>query len=226
MSREIKFIELVHRRPDISDERFHYHWRAIHGPIGAAMANVGGYLQLHRIAPALPGLIPAGCEGVVEAWFEDEAALRRNFDDPVYLTQAVPDQVHFLDRERKTGFLTYEHVVLAGEPDRSDAVKAVLLLKRAERTETERFDREARDAIAALVDAAAPAHATETLRYDGDAAGSTPAFDAVAFLAWSTLAELEAAWAAPAVTDLLPDLAAFADLTRSRGFVGEQHRVK
>jgi hypothetical protein len=48
----------------------------------------------------------------------------------------------------------------------------------------------------------------------------------VVFLGWPTLADLESAWASSRVAAVLAGLSAIADLTRSHGFVGEEHRVK
>jgi hypothetical protein len=229
MADTIKFIEPSYRRPDISEERFHHHWRAVHGPMSAGLP-VGGIFQLHRIAPALPGLIPMRCEGVVEAWFEDEAAVNRTFADAVYLDQARPDNAAYLDSTNNNRLFTREEVVRGrGDEDR-DLVKAVVLLKRRDDVAPAAFAEAWHAWSAATIDAAAPVSASRcTVVRDGsriqDWLLEGARFDAVEILGWRTLAELESAWSAT-VRARLPLLGAFADLTSSAGFVGEEHRVK
>ena len=224
MSEKITFIEPTYRRPDISEERFHYHWRAIHGPIGAAMANVGGYIQLHRVVPGLEGLIPLTCPGIVEAWFESEAAMLRTYDDPVYLEQAKPDNEHYVDIPRASRFFGTEEVVVAGDDEARNGVKALVLLERRADVEPEQFVAAWRAWSDAVTEAAAPIRATRCPVL-AEGPGSTAGFDGIELLAWPTLAELEAAWSA-SVVPLLPQLAAFADLTGCAGWAGEEFLMK
>jgi hypothetical protein len=221
---KLKFIEPTYRRPDISVERFHYHWRAIHGPIGAALASVGGYIQLHRVVPGLPGLLPLGCEGISDSWFPSVEAMEGTYDDPVYQERAKPDNDYYADVNRGAKLFAREEVVVAGGDERPDGVKAVVLLKRRDDVAAERFAEDWRAWSAEVVEAAGPVHAARcTTLTDGPR--TTVPFDAVELLAWPTLAELEAAWDG-VVRPLLPALGAFADLTVSAGWAGEEFHMK
>jgi hypothetical protein len=222
---EIKLIELVHKRPDISDERFHYHWKVVHGPLGQAMVHLIRYIQLHRVGPCLPGLPIVACEGIVEGWFSSLETLQATFVDPAYIDGTRPDEELFLDQARLTAILAREETLEAGAPDRPAGAKAVLLLKRRPDLDIDEFQTLWRVFGEELTAAASPWHAVRSVPLDTEYDVGEPAYDGFDFLAWPDLMTTERAWDSGPVRDLLPRLADFADLTRSAGFLAEEYRV-
>lgn len=80
----IKRISFLKRQPHLSPEEFRHEWFEIHAPLVRAFPTLLGYRQnliLSRQSP--PGrpadydAIPA--DGIVEMWFESEAALQASF---------------------------------------------------------------------------------------------------------------------------------------------------
>ena len=225
-SRYIKLIEFVHKRPDISDERFHYHWKVIHGPLGQGMVHLIRYIQLHRIAPSLPGLPTLECEGVVEGWFESMETVEKTFVDPAYLEHTLPDEELFLDQARLTAIFADEELLVPGTPDRPIGAKAMLSLRRRPDLSTEEFRQGWREFSERLIAAAHPVHFSRSVPRAAEyEEGRQPLYDGFDFVTWESLEALERAWSSDAVRALLPSLGDFADPSRSAGFVAEEYRV-
>src|SRR5579862_2509163 len=90
----------VFKLPALSDERWHHHWRDVHGPMVARLSILTRYVQIHRVAPTLEGFQGYGCIGLVDVTFAtaaDAASLQSN---PDYVTGAHRDEANFLDRKR------------------------------------------------------------------------------------------------------------------------------
>lgn len=222
---EIKLVELVFKRPDISDERFHHHWKVIHGPLGAGMRHLYRYVQLHRIHPFLPGMPPIGCEGVVEGYFHSRATLEETFTETAFLERTKPDEPLFLDVGRLTPILTGDQVVVPGPPDRRAGAKAALLLRRAPNLEIEEFRERSARFAQRLAEVCDPQHLTHAVALQSEYAQGEPVFDSFHFLAWPDVFALEEAWSAPQVKDALRELSSFADVPGCAGFLAEEHRV-
>src|ERR1700691_5517871 len=89
---EVKLIELVPKRDDISDDLFHYHWYTIHGPLARGVQGLRRYIQHHRIYERVEGLPPLRYQGRVEAWLDDERALAESPSDPHYAQHVAPHE--------------------------------------------------------------------------------------------------------------------------------------
>jgi hypothetical protein len=223
---EIKLIELVVKRPDISDERFHYHWKVIHGPLGRAMKHLVRYVQLHRIHPYLPGLPPIDCEGIVEGWFLSRQTLQQTFAEPTVLERTKPDEPLFLDVDRLTPILAAGEEIVPGALERPAGAKAALLLRRPEGVELAEFRARSREFAVRVAAATGVQHASHDVALDSEYDdGAQPPYDSFVFITWPDALALEAAWQQPATRSLLGEIGAFADFPRSAGFLAEEHRV-
>jgi len=102
-----KLIAFLHKRPDLSFERFQRHWREVHGPLAAAIPGNRRYVQCHaRRGIYAAGRAPA-FDGIPMSWFDDEAALRAARGTPDY-ARTRADEPNFLEPGRLPFVITRE----------------------------------------------------------------------------------------------------------------------
>jgi uncharacterized protein (TIGR02118 family) len=116
----IKFFGLIPRRPDISSEEFHDHYRHPHGTLGKEIPGFRGYVQSHQISTDLLGGDQTVFEAVAEVWFDNMSDAVRLGEDPHYLEHLQPDEPNFVDMDKLKWLYTTEEVVLSG-PDPREA---------------------------------------------------------------------------------------------------------
>ena len=128
----IKGFALIPKRPDVSDEKFHTHWRTIHADLALRILALRRYVQSHRIPSQVPGFAASPYEGAAEIWFDDLATAQGLKDNPDYLEGAFKDEPNFIDVPRLTFLNTRENVVVAGPQLAKDApgIKGLFLVKR------------------------------------------------------------------------------------------------
>jgi EthD domain len=110
----IKLFAFLIKRPDISDDYFHLHWKYPHGEIGKGTTTVVGYVQSHRMRVDHPMMRPAVFDGVAEVWFANEADAFGLGDNPSYRRGAFLDEPNFLDVEKIDFSVTQEIVLIDG----------------------------------------------------------------------------------------------------------------
>lgn len=100
----IKFVGMLKRKPGISAEEFHHHWRNIHGPFVMGIPEfaryVRKYVQCHAMAAqtTVAGAGPASpFDGIAEIWFDSPEEMRKAFSEPRYLSEIRADERKFLD---------------------------------------------------------------------------------------------------------------------------------
>src|SRR5919198_1683687 len=93
----IKVFALLPKKPGISDEQFHRHWRAVHAPLALRIASLRRYVQSHRLPQPVPGFSGSPYEGAAEVWFDDLQAASRMRESPEYLEGAFRDEPNFID---------------------------------------------------------------------------------------------------------------------------------
>lgn len=218
----IKGFALIPKRPDISDEQFHTHWRTIHAELAFRISALRRYVQSHRLPHVIPGF-SSPYEGVAEIWFDDLATAQGLKDNPEYVDGAFRDEPNFIDVSRLRFLNTRENVVVAGPA----GIKGVFLLKRKPSLSVAEFQDYWRNIHAPLVPR------TPGLRryvqchvcpetYETD----TPAFDGVAELSWPDLATFEQAWASDELQlEQFEDVKRFVDTASSVAFLAEENRV-
>jgi len=111
-ARRIELVALLARKPGMSREDFHRHWRERHGPlvVEALGHHLAGYEQHHRLAAD---------EGHDEEWdgvaiqrFASQEAFQAFMADPAFAEKVVPDQDAFIDMARVVWFLSEPAEVL------------------------------------------------------------------------------------------------------------------
>jgi hypothetical protein len=111
----IRFLSLIARRPDVSKQEFHDHWRHPHGTMGRLIPGLLDYVQAHQIDTALLGPGQAEYEGVAISGVDSPAAADKLLREPQYVDKVAPDEPSFQDLPRNRFFSTEEEV-LASRP--------------------------------------------------------------------------------------------------------------
>lgn len=224
----IKVLYLIPKRPDISDEQFHRHWREVHAPLALRISGLRRYVQSHRIKH--PGFgLSCPYEGVAEVWFDSLEAAKKMRESREYLEGAFADEPNFIDTSRLTWLATQENVVVAGPPVAKDtpSVKGLFFPKRKPGLSVEEFQRYWRTEHAAIVPKTpglrryVQCHVLPETYQEG-----TPTYDGVAELWWPDLTSVERAAASPEFrVEQLNDARQFVDVENLEGFVAEEYRV-
>lgn len=107
----IKTVTLLRRRPDLSSEDFHRHWREVHAPLVLRLPDVVRYVQCRPVegGPSTDATIDA----IAEVYYADLDALRHTLESPEY-AELLADEPNFMGAAtRELVFLTVtEHVVV------------------------------------------------------------------------------------------------------------------
>jgi uncharacterized protein (TIGR02118 family) len=107
----VKMVMFLRRRPDLEVGAFQHYWRAIHGPLAAAVPQVRRYVQSHvRRSAYERGRVP-GFDGVALLWFDDTAGLRAS-GGTAEAARAAADLPNFLAAGAAPVILTREHVIV------------------------------------------------------------------------------------------------------------------
>jgi uncharacterized protein (TIGR02118 family) len=214
-----KLYALIPRRPDISDARFHEHWRTTHADLARKITRLRAYVQSHRIPvdTALPG---SPYEGIAEAYFDDAAAGLGMAADPEYTEHALKDEPNFMDMPGLAFLVTSEHVVTAGSPRGPEAagVKLLQLFRRPTGSDVDRWRDDLRSSDQSTVsDALGAERHVLALSVPESYAPDPPLFDAVRELSWPDLdaytrARDSSAWPMLVDADLMDKASVVADL--------------
>jgi uncharacterized protein (TIGR02118 family) len=226
----IKVFALLPKKPDISNEQFHRHWREVHAPLALRIKTLKRYVQSHRLPPPIPGFSASPYEGVAEVWFdsvETATGLRTN---PDYLEGAYKDEPNFIETSGLTFLLTRENVVVPGPAFAKDtsAVKGLFLVKRKPGMSVAEFQDYWRTKHALLVPRTphllryVQCHVLPEM-YESD---TPPAYDGIAELWWPDLAKFQESWKSPELqVEQLNDARNFVDGTGSTALLAEEVRV-
>lgn len=227
----IKGYALIPKRPDISLERFHSHWRGVHADLACRIKALRRYVQSHRIPQDIPGVPHSPYEGAAEIWFDDLETGRGLGDNPDYVDGAYADEPNFIADEGPSFLMTRENVVVSGPSLARDAtgVKSLFLLKRKPGLSVADFQKHWREVHAPIVPRTpglrryVQCHvAPET--YESD---TPPVFDGVAELDWASMADFERGWNSDEmqVEQIQGDVPNFIDLENTVGLLVEEARI-
>lgn len=108
----IRFFSLLPRRPDVSSQEFHDHWRHPHGTMGRLIPGLVDYLQAHQVHTDLLGDGQAEYEGVAIAAFDSPETAAGLVTEPQYVDHVVPDEPLFQDLSRTAFFSTDEEFLV------------------------------------------------------------------------------------------------------------------
>jgi uncharacterized protein (TIGR02118 family) len=225
----VKIFALDPKRPDLTVEQFHEHWRGPHAELALKIKTQRRYVQNHRLPVEVPGLAPCPYEGIAEVWFDDYAAAASLATDPDYTEHARLDEPNFVDMEGLVFFPTGERVMLGGPPIERDTplVKLLLLVRRKPGLSPEEFDRHWRELHGPLMVAAHPGlrRYVQCPTLPEAYAGGDPAYDGVGELWWDDLETFRRSWGAAAADGQLRRIAgSFVDMPPA-GMLAEEYRV-
>ena len=68
----IQFFALIKRKPGVTKQEFHDHWRHPHGTMGRHIPSLREYLQAHQIQTELLEENQADFEGIALSRFENQ----------------------------------------------------------------------------------------------------------------------------------------------------------
>jgi EthD domain len=97
---QVKMFAALPRRPDISEQQFHDHWRHPHGSLGLTIPLAVHYVQSHRIPTSLLTEKQNSYDGIVEVWMRDLATASAMPTHPEYLRLLRQDEPRFIDMSR------------------------------------------------------------------------------------------------------------------------------
>lgn len=221
----IKVFALLPKRPDISDEEFHSHWRSPHGELVKRIRTIRRYVQSHRLSEGDPHLPRAPYHGVGEVWYDDLAAAQGLGEDRDYIEGAHADEPNIFDVSKLVFLFTEERVLEPGPPIEQDTpgAKLLQLIRHSSSNDVEAFHTElaafGSERLARRLGARRHVLCLDLPANYGDA---DPPFDAIRELWWDSLDDFEAAHRAS------PDaFTALASTARgeSFGILAEEYRV-
>ena len=221
----IKNLGLLAKRPDVSVEYFHWHWRAVHGPLALRITAIRRYVQHHRLRDRVDGFPRLPQEGVAEVWVDDVPSAAGLSHNPEFTAHAGPDEANFMNRSASLGLKCEEQVLLAGPPiPADDPGVSVLLFLHPPGSGDDDFP----DHLEVTVrDAAVDLPGLRRLcvaRPIAELPRNAP-YAAVVELGFPGIAAFDRGWASPGGAALRRSLAELADLDRSAGTVGEEYRL-
>jgi uncharacterized protein (TIGR02118 family) len=106
--RMVKVVLLLHRRADLSVDKFRQYWHERHRPLVERLPGLRR-LVLNDVLPGYDGSEPT-CDGIAEDWFDSVESMQAAFAS--LAAQAVTaDVVNFLDLSRFQMLMVAEHEV-------------------------------------------------------------------------------------------------------------------
>jgi uncharacterized protein (TIGR02118 family) len=122
----IKIIGCLRRKPGVSEEEFHHHWKDVHGPLVMSVLpfarHVRKYIQNHKISGVLPTSdryqgLAMDFDGVVEMYFdsyEEVQAAMEALADPEVAKPIRQDEETFIDLKSIVTLMVCDEVTIAG----------------------------------------------------------------------------------------------------------------
>ncbi|MGW5580684.1 EthD domain-containing protein [Micromonospora chokoriensis] len=109
----IRFFSLLARRPGVSSQEFHDHWRHPHGTMGRLIPGLNSYVQAHQVHTDALGAEQAEYEGVAISSFDSPQAAMSLLTEPQYVNHVAPDEPYFQDLPKGRFFSTDEEVLMS-----------------------------------------------------------------------------------------------------------------
>ncbi|MET0545224.1 MAG: EthD domain-containing protein [Caulobacterales bacterium] len=120
MSR-VKMFGAIPRRPDVSVQYFHDHYRHPHGTLGRGISTMRAYVQSHQIHSDLLGPTQTHFEACAEVWFDCVQDAKDFPNEPIYVRDLIPDEPLFVDMDKLRFCFATEEILKSG-PDIRDTV--------------------------------------------------------------------------------------------------------
>lgn len=133
----IKILCFLSRRPELSRDEFHAHWRDVHAPLFADTPELRRHLvryeQNHRLDDdyrrdrSRGESKDGGRDGVAVQWFESLEAFAAMQAEPAYQEIVAPDEDRFIDRASIRWIVAGEEDVIYDDPQAREAAPVKLL---------------------------------------------------------------------------------------------------
>ncbi|MGB8685257.1 MAG: EthD domain-containing protein [Candidatus Binatus sp.] len=220
----VKTFNFFKRRPELSVERFREYWLNQHAAVVRAIPEVRKYVASIALPSSYRDNHEPHCDGISEAWFDDEETLRR-IADTSPLRAAVTDDAVFIDTSKAGSIITDEIVQKEGAPPK-DAVKVLSLLTRKAGMDVASFQsywRTHHGPLAAKLPQARR-YVQCHVRPSGYADGRTPRYDGVAEMWFDDFEAVRASGNADVYRDVRGDEPKFLTVPLPRVFASE-HRI-
>jgi len=204
----VKLVAFFKRKAGTSVDDFQRHWRTQHAALVVRQAGLRRYVQNHVLPSAYRDHEP-DFDGVVEAWFDDVAAMRALAPSREYAAVRA-DEAVFIEAATMRVVLTDEDIVVDGATHPGDAKMIACLRKRPELS-PEQFRKHWREVHGPLA-AAVPGNRRYVqcpARLGIYREGRAPAFDGVPMSWFADEAALDAAAASPEYARMRADEANF-----------------
>jgi uncharacterized protein (TIGR02118 family) len=220
----VKTFNFFKRRPGLSVERFREYWLNQHAAVIRAIPEVRKYIASIALPSSYRENHEPHCDGISEAWFDDEETIRR-IADSSRLRAAVTDDAVFIDTSKAGSIITDEIVQKEGAPPKN-AVKVLSLLTRKPGMDVASFQSYWRTNHGPL--AAKLPHARRYVqchvRPSGYVDGRTPRYDGVAEVWFDDFDAVRASGNADVYRDVRADEPKFLTVPFPRIFASE-HRI-
>ncbi len=105
----LKFMVVLHRRPDLTPEQFRRHLQEIHGPLAKNLPGLRKYVQ--NIVGSDPKRKPPGWDAIIELYFDDWPSMEAAWTSPQGAASDA-DLPAFADLTRATWSVVEEITVL------------------------------------------------------------------------------------------------------------------
>jgi hypothetical protein len=221
----ITIFAMIKKRPEMTDEQFHAHWRHPHGTLTCSVPQIRAYVQNHGIGstPALHGLEFTGHLGVPVIKVDLLSDLAAMFSSPGF--NAVRDDAISLYDQNDFVWLVTREVCQKTPPALlgvTAPVNALMFLSRSVRCETSEFQERVEKLAIAICDSAPNqcgfcVSLADVQYYSGT---EGPPFDAVVEILLEDLAAFERHWMSPVGQRLIATaLSDFLEPSKTRGFL-------
>ncbi|MBW8705704.1 hypothetical protein MBT84_39460 [Streptomyces sp. MBT84] len=116
LNEAVKMYGFPTRKPGISGEEFHDHWRHPHATLSIRIPTITAYTQCHRIDTALLGTQQQRVDGIAEVWFANAADAAGMPNRPEYRDIVKPDEPNFTDTSTLLFAYVRDEVLSPGAP--------------------------------------------------------------------------------------------------------------
>lgn len=111
---QLKMFGVIPRKPGISKQYFHDHYRHPHGTMGRRISFMRAYTQSHQFDSDLLGEEQSRFEACAEVWMDNSYAALNFGTEPNYTEHVLPDEPLFVDLDKLEWCFSFEEVIFGG----------------------------------------------------------------------------------------------------------------
>ena len=111
---QLKMFGVIPRKPGITKQYFHDHYRHPHGTMGRRISYMRAYTQSHQFHTDLLGPDQSRFEACAEVWMDNAHAGLNFGTEPNYVEHVLPDEPLFVDLEKLEWCFATEDIIHGG----------------------------------------------------------------------------------------------------------------